>query len=850
MRNFLTILLLFAVQLTTGQDTTKATDTVHSTLLNEVVVSASRLPEHILRSPVSIQKAGRSFFTNSSAPSFFDALENIKGVQMITPSMGFRILNTRGFANTTNVRFTQMVDGMDIQSPHIGSPIGNVLGPGDLDIESVEIIPGMSSALYGMNTVNGLAQFNSRDPFTSTGLSIQQKSALTHLGDENTSPKLFSETSIRFVKKLSSNWAIRFNGTFTKGYDWVADNYQDINPNANSSTQLFGEDNPALNPVNSYGNESSNRKTTSLGGKSYVVARTGYKEIDVTEYTLQNIKADAGIFYQDSRGRKFSYTFRMAYLDNIYQRSNRFRLADYFLQQHAFSYQSTSVQARLYLNNENTGNSYNLRSMAENIDRNYKSDKSWFADYTMGFQQSQLNGADISQSHNQARIFADNGRYEPGTPAFNTIQVKLQQINNWDEGAALKVKASFIHGEIQFNLTDSWLKKLKAGTGIELLAGVDHRSYFVVPDGNYFINPEPGKSGQHIIYGKTGVYISANRNFINGKLRLGAAVRGDKNDYYPVLFSPRFTAVYTASASQSVRASFQSGYRYPILFEAYSNVNSGGVKRVGGLPVMSSGIFENAWLQTSIAAFQSAILKDVNQGALTRPEAIERNQKLLNKNPYTYIQPEHVQSLDAGYKRALLKGALILDIEVYGNKYQSFIAQANMNVPKTGNPDSIIFALADNTKQDQYRMWTNSKTSVYQYGGSLGMQWKLRKGYLVSAHSSYAKLRKSAGEDGLEDGFNTPEWMAFASIANDKLYKQFGAGVSFRWQSRYYWQSFLINGDVPAITTMDMHISYRFSKMPVRIKLGGSNISNHYYYSILGGPSIGGMYYLTATWGL
>jgi hypothetical protein len=41
----------------------------------------------------------------SAQPSFFDAIENIKGVQMITPSLGFKVINAGGFTNTTNVRF-------------------------------------------------------------------------------------------------------------------------------------------------------------------------------------------------------------------------------------------------------------------------------------------------------------------------------------------------------------------------------------------------------------------------------------------------------------------------------------------------------------------------------------------------------------------------------------------------------------------------------------------------------------------------------------------------------------------------------------------------------------------------
>ena len=92
-------------------------------ILAEVIVTASRVKESLLHSPVSIQKAGDQYFAASAAPSFFDALEHLQGVQMITPSMGFRVLNARGFANTTNVRFAQLVDGMDVQSPHIGGPM-------------------------------------------------------------------------------------------------------------------------------------------------------------------------------------------------------------------------------------------------------------------------------------------------------------------------------------------------------------------------------------------------------------------------------------------------------------------------------------------------------------------------------------------------------------------------------------------------------------------------------------------------------------------------------------------------------------------------------------------------------
>jgi outer membrane receptor protein involved in Fe transport len=391
----------------------------------------------------------------------------MQGVQMITPSLGFKVINARGFANTTNVRFAQLVDGMDIQSPHIGGPIGNALGPTDLDIENVEIVPGVASALYGMNTINGMANFTTKNPFTSPGISIQQKTGITHLDDSNSAAKIFSETSLRFAKVISSKFGLKINGSFTKGYDWIADNHTDLSPGANASTNLTGYNNPALDPVNGYGNESSDRKTISLQGKSYVVSRTGYYEKQVVDYSLQNIKADAGLYYKLSPRSTISYLYHMGLLDNVYQRANRFRLQDYLIQQHGLAFQSTSVNAKIYANTENTGKSYNLRSMAENIDRNYKPDNQWYGDYTTAFNSAVQSGSSVANAHAQARTTADAGRYQPGTGEYQYTLNKLQNVNNWDSGAALRLKASFIQAEVQINLTEEWLKNLKKHTGLE-----------------------------------------------------------------------------------------------------------------------------------------------------------------------------------------------------------------------------------------------------------------------------------------------------------------------------------------------------------------------------------------------
>jgi len=839
--------------------------TTHHTL-GEVVVAASRVQESILQSPVTVEKLNARALHLTPAPSFFEAIENVKGVQVITLSLGFKVINARGFSNTTNVRFVQLVDGVDNQAPHIGAPIGNTLGPSDLDINTVEIVPGTAAALYGLNSINGLANFTTKNPFSFEGLSVQQKVGLNHVNDRSTGLHPYTETSVRYAKVLvPDKLAFKINATYLRGYDWLADDYTDINPNGNATTSLLGADNPARDPVSGYGNESSNRSNLTLGGKTYQVARTGYLEKEVTDYHLQTIKADGALHYRLNSNTELAYTYRFTTLDNIYQRSNRFRLEDYRLQQHGLSLVSPVVQARAYLTRENTGQSYNLRSMGENLDRSFKPDATWNQNYTAAWNAAVQAGQTIAQAHATARTAADAGRLQPGTPEFKDRLRQLQDINNWDQGAALRVQSDLIHAEGQVNIGEALRRPANSNfpQWLDLLAGADHRTYVVVPDGNYFRNPNPGKDPLHdnLTYSKTGGFVQAGVHLLADKIRLTATGRADKNDYFSTRFNPRLTAVYSPTQRHNFRLSYQSGYRFPSLFEGFSNVNSGQVQRVGGLRVMSNGVFENSYLRTSIDAFSAAVTRAVNTNGQTRAQAITNNQGLLVKNSYTYLKPEFIKSLELGYKAALLPDAsLLLDVDFYYNSYRDFIAQVEAYVPVTNtgeiipttNADlnAVATALSARSGQSRYRLWTNSKSQVHNYGGSLGLRYELGSGYLAGANATYARLDRTTNGDGLEDGFNTPRWAYNLSLGNEKAYQRFGFGLNYRWQARYYSQTFLVNGYVPAYGNLDAQVTYTLPNPKLRFKLGGTNVLNQYYYSFLGGPHIGGLYYLAVTWGV
>ncbi len=840
----------FAQQITKATaEPLQSSSATKSYRFEEFVVSASRVQENLLRSPVSIESISFKDILRSAQPSFYDALENIKGVQIITPSLGFKVFNTRGFANTTNVRFAQLVDGVDNQAPHIGAPIAAAFAPNDLDIERVEVIPGTASVLYGMNAINGLVNILTKSPFLHQGISVQQKVGVNHVGanseaDNLSAARLFSETSLRIAKAFSDKFAAKVTMTYTRGYDWIANDATDLNAQGNRSLGLFGADNPALDPVSSYGNESANRRTLTLDGKNVIVARTGYFERDVVDYSINTVRGDATLAYKLSSDVELSYTFRGSLTNNVYQRSNRFQLADYVLTQNVVQARGSNFIILAYRTDENTGKSYNLRSMAENIDKTFKSDNTWFADYQKQFTTLRSSGTPFADALRNARDFADAGRPQPGTSAFNELRDRLGDINNWDIGAALRVKAALYNIEGQYEISSGALSFLKSDLNADVTLGFTYRTYQIEPDGNYFINPTTSDQSQKLYYGKTGGYVQVARSFFDDQLRASATVRFDKADYFSARWNPRFSLVYSPTPEHSIRASYQSGYRFPSIFEAFSNVNSGGVKRVGGLPVMSNGIFENSYIRTSIDAFQAAVNAGVNRlGTGALDSLIRANTSLLVKNSYTYLDPEYIRSFEVGYKGLFLDEHLFVDVDAYYNQYSSFIAQIEANVALTNVADSLPYALYNRAKQQRYRLWTNSKTNVNNFGASLGLRWNDESGWYASSNLTFAQLDYTSQGDGLEDGFNTPRWTINASIGHDEILPRIGFHLSSRWQSSYYWQSFLVNGDVPAYWTLDAQVTYTPEKS-LRIKVGGSNILNRYYASILGGPSIGGLYYV------
>ena len=70
------------VQVTKNNQVVNVSLTENETSLDEIVVSASRTPERIMESPVTVERMDIRAIKNTSAPTFYDGLENLKGVDI------------------------------------------------------------------------------------------------------------------------------------------------------------------------------------------------------------------------------------------------------------------------------------------------------------------------------------------------------------------------------------------------------------------------------------------------------------------------------------------------------------------------------------------------------------------------------------------------------------------------------------------------------------------------------------------------------------------------------------------------------------------------------------------------
>lgn len=781
-------------------------------LLEPLVVGGvyGTIPQRITELPVSAEHFGLRETRNNPSSDYYNLLTFAKGVDVTTSSLTFKTYSTRGFNYSGSARVNQLTDGMDNQTPGLNFPIGNFAGLTELDVASIEVLPGASSALYGPGGMNGTILINSKNPFQYQGLSVLVKQGVTNV-DKTQRPDMepYHDVALRYAKAFN-RFAFKIGAQYLKATDWLAGDESNYSRLGDVGKVIPGNRNtdPNYDGVNVYGDETSVNIRPFMAAvlpaghpllEDLPVSRTGYHERDVIDPITKNIKLSGALHYKLFTNTEAQAMGYWGTGNTVYTGNNRYALKDIKIGQYKLEIRNPNWFLRGYTTQENAGEAYSATAAMQVMNELWKPSfnpanvaGSWYPQFTGAYLQARGAGLDKTKALIAAREFADGGRPQPGSPEFTQLFDKARSIP-LPQGGLFKEKSQLWMTEAQYNFSHLL-------PAVDIVAGANWKKFVLNSAGTIFIDTlDP------IHINEWGAYAQATKK-IGNHLTLSFAGRYDKNGDFKGRFTPRATALVNIANGQNLRFSYQTAYRFPTSTQRYIRLDVGSYTILGGLP----------W----VMEFMQGPVLEIDG---TTPK------------PYVYkaLKPESMRSFEAGYK-GLINGKLLVDVYGYYGKYTDFLGR---NV------------LLD-AKGEIYSTVVNSTTEVNTYGAGAGIDYRMPKNFYLTLNGYHDVLDDVPA--GFQAFFNTPKYRATAGFGNSGLGKaaQFGFSVMARWQDAFFSEGELANGPVDAFTTLDAMISYKLPKLKSTIKLGGTNILNHYYKNAYANPEIGGLYYVSIGYGL
>ncbi len=822
----------------------------------EVVVSASRIPENIMRSPVSVEKLSGLDIQQTSTANFFDGLHQLKGVDMNVHSLTFRYPNTRGFTGEANMRMNQIIDGIENIPPGLSFSAGNIFGVSQLDIDNVELLVGASSALYGPGGVNGTLIMTTKDPYQYQGLSVSVQGGMMNLGAEHPyGSNPMGDFNFRYAKAFNNKLAFKITGGYLRATDWHAYDMRDrYNLEDHNSTR---ENNPGYDGVNVYGDDIivpvnlkdaapqvaagvAEAQGLTPGTPEYdaevnrivdlfpdqVVSRTGWQEKDLVDYNTRNIRVGGALHYRFNNQFEASVQGNFARGNSVYTAQNRFSLRNFDITNLRGEVKSPDFYVRAYYTIDNSGDTYDAGGAALQLNEAWKSSEDWYTDYIGAFTQQLLTGNPDNASHQFARLVADNRDLSgnifdpakpalplPGTEEFDNYYDKIINTPINQGGAKVIDKSSLLHIEGMYNF--SRLVKV-----VELLVGASARYYSINSEGTVFIDTP----GNPVYIDQYGAFTQIAKQLMNERLKVTASARYDKNKFFEGRFTPRASVVFSLGPdlTHHIRSSVQTAFRFPSIADQMVNLDIGPYRVIGGLPEVHSlnDIPENPVYPLS------------GRNPITDEPVTEYGPFVIPQ-----FRPERVTAVEVGYKGLLLNRLLLVDGYVYGNRYNGFTA-------------TQLLAQNPNTENEKrYQTTISTDFPVISYGFALGAEFRVGRAALVRGNVSFNELEEIENPPpGFSPQFNTPRFKFNLGYGNRYITRRIGFNINWRWQQSFLWESPFGTAMIPAYSMVDAHISLSIPNLQSRLKIGGSNILNSYYTTSFGSAQIGGLFYVSWTY--
>jgi outer membrane receptor protein involved in Fe transport len=735
---------------------------------------------------------------------------------------------------------------MDNTAPGLNFVLGNLVGMNELDVQSVEILPGASSALYGAGAFNGILFMRSKNPWDFQGISSYVKTGFTSQEAAGNNP--YYDVGIRAAHAFSDKFAAKVSFSYLQGEDWHANRTDDINnPGADRT-------NPAYDGLNVYGDEvntllnfdaAAGLPTGTVG--SARVSRTGYNEADLANYNAQSVKADWSLHYRPfGNDLELIYNGRVGRGTTIYQGASRYAVQGFKMQQHKLELKNDNFFVRAYIVAENSGDAYDTRFAAINTNRAWKSDTQWFTEYAQTFIGAKLGvgtgvQATDEQAHAAARAVADTGRLVPGTAAFESTFNRVIADGDLLTGAKFIDNTKFRHANGNYNLAhliDDWA---------DVQVGGSWREYELNSQGTIFTDFDGP-----ITYQEYGGYLQVQKKLMDDRLKFTLSGRYDKNEFFDGFFSPRagISATLGENRNHNVRASVQQGFRNPTTQDLFIGLNVGNAVLVGSAPDNLDRDVRTFEVSDSGQAFTGSPTVDIvgraaYENAFSRASVEAGNPTAVNT---PLIQPEEITAFELGYRSQL--GKFTIDASGYYNQYNNFISQTQTLVPLYGEAgDGGLSLLAlQNGDFEVYQVYTNSQEEITSYGGTIGVDTKIG-GFDLGVNYTYTFLEdaEELRARGIRTNFNSPEHKVKASFGKTDLFKNFGFGVNYRWSDSFFWEASFADGDVPAYSVLDAQINYSVPSIKSVFKAGGSNLLADEYFQAIGSGLIGSIYYVSWT---
>ena len=796
-----------------------------STMLGqEVIVSASRVEENILESPVAIEKMNILDVQQAPAQDFYGSLVNYKNVDMTTQSFTFRSISLRGFNANGNTRMVQLIDGVDNQAPGLNFPVGNIAGLSDLDVESIELLPGASSALYGPNAINGIVIMNSKSPFDYPGLSVSLKSGVNHVGREaDTEVSPFTDVSFRYAKAFDDKFAFKITGQYLDAEDWRATDDRGKN-------QDFGFLNGTVrgvdinhNGVNTLGDETVFGIDTDgdFDFDDAQVSRTGFDEADLVDYRAQSIKFGGALHYKFNSTLEGILQANLGSGQNVYTGIDRYSIVDFSLTTYKAELRGANFTLRGYTTRENSGDSYAAGLLAtwlnEELFPSYDFSQTddlglpvgWYPEYS----KAMIGFIDPTQAgnHDFARQHADSFMAEPGSDEWNAAVERITGTPISDTDGALftdKTKLYAYEGSYNFSNQIDWA---------EIIAGVNFRTYALESDETLFALDA---NGEEFSINEYGGFVQASKKLFNDAFKLTGSLRYDKNENFDGRSTPRISGVWSFLNGHNIRASYQTGFRMPTTQDQYIDLGTpGSVFLMGGL------LFDQQHIRDKYS-FDADPLFFLDANGVPTSVEYESQDFELEQN----------KTWEVGYK-SLIGDRLMLDTYYYNSIFTNFSGTSNLFQFGTGSVFVIDRSITD--------------VDVKSQGLVAGLSYATNGGFVFSGNYAWNEISNQAEiqeEDAtFQTGFNTPEHKVNLTLSNRKLTDRIGFNVAWRWQDAFLWESSFGVGEVEAYSTLDFQVSYAVPGLKSRLKIGGTNILNDRYTQAIGNPTVGAVWYGSIT---